>query len=78
MFFFARALFSCSIPHPKAHMNNRRFNRRPATLMLFLSATPVLANPGNGNGGGHGNNARLTQGNNATDIAEMPAKNGTP
>ncbi|SUG45054.1 putative inner membrane protein [Salmonella enterica subsp. arizonae] len=35
-----------------------------ATLVtFFLSATPVLANPGNGNGGGHGNNA-ANQGNN--------------
>lgn len=46
-------------------MNNRRgLTAVLATLITFsLSATPVLANPGNGNGGGHGNNA-ANQGNN--------------
>ncbi|EKS4627276.1 hypothetical protein QB714_004038 [Salmonella enterica] len=40
-------------------MNNRRgLTAVLATLITFsLSATPVLANPGNGNGGGHSNNA---------------------
>lgn len=46
-------------------MNNRRgLTAVLATLITFsLSATPVLANPGNGNGGGHGNNV-ANQGNN--------------
>lgn len=46
-------------------MNNRRgLTVVLATLITFsLSATPVLANPGNGNGGGHSNNA-ANQGNN--------------
>lgn len=45
-----------------------------ATLVtFFLSATPVLANPGNGNGGGHGNNA-ANQGNNGNGIKETPGK----
>ncbi|HCC1182046.1 TPA: hypothetical protein M4R01_001148, partial [Salmonella enterica subsp. enterica serovar Paratyphi C] len=46
-------------------MNNRRgLTAVLATLITFsLSATPVLANPGNGNGGGHSNNA-ANQGNN--------------
>ncbi len=49
-------------------MNNRRgLTAVLATLITFsLSATPVLANPGNGNGGGHGNNA-ANQGNNAAN-----------
>lgn len=54
------------IPHQKGNiMNNRRgLTAVTATLITFsLSATPVLANPGNGNGGGHGNNA-ANQGNN--------------
>ncbi len=53
------------IPHQKGNIMN---NRRGLTAVgdvdyVFLSATPVLANPGNGNGGGHGNNA-ANQGNN--------------
>lgn len=56
-------------------MNNRRgLTAVLATLITFsLSATPVLANPGNGNGGGHGNNA-ANQGKTVTDIKEMPGK----
>ncbi|SQJ02824.1 putative inner membrane protein [Salmonella enterica subsp. enterica serovar Poona] len=61
-------------------MNNRRgLTAVLATLItFFLSATPVLANPGNGNGGGHGNNA-ANQGNNGNGHkGNAGQKNGTP
>lgn len=65
LFFYGGALFSWyPTSEGQYHEQSSWFNSRPGDFdYVFLSATPVLANPGNGNGGGHGNNA-ANQGNN--------------